>query len=389
MCPWARFDDEFPDHPKVLAAGPLAAWLHVCAICYACRYLTDGFIPHGQVRRLADVEDPTLLVGRLVSSGLWEVVPGGYRVHDFLEYQPAKAGVEHERELTKKRTAEWRARQESKRNGVRDDVRDAVGDDVTHGVRNGIRTGAPARPGPAHPGPYPGPARTGVLHPNPPPGAEAGIFPLDVIERLSRLPTNLNAEAFHQATAAALVALGFDCEVEVTVADRGDGHAGRLDLVAERDGLRIALELDDRTPRAKSLAKLAGALDCQLRAVVLRCPADGPLPDVGRSLVVIGAGRWDQRAQRSSEGETEPSLTPATDDDVALWERARDVLTLGWLPSNVEKVRAFEVLGRGADGGLRLRAPPWARDAVSPHQVRAALINAGDAAGKHAQIVTG
>jgi hypothetical protein len=259
MSPWARFDDEFPDHPKVLAAGPLAAWLHVCAICYACRYLTDGFIPTGQVRRLADVEDPTLLVGRLVSSGLWEVVPGGYRVHDFLEYQPAKAGVEHERELTKKRTAEWRARQESKRNGVRDDVRDAVGDGVTHGVthgvRHGIRTGAPARPIPAHI-----PDRPGDTPPPLPPSPQAG------------------------------------------------------------------------------------------------------------------------------KGE---ALTEATDDDLELWERARDALTDGWLPSNVEKLRAFEVLGRDGSGGLVLRAPPWAGAAVSPHQVRAALVNAGDAAGTHAQIVKG
>jgi len=257
MCPWARFDDEFPDHPKVLAAGPLAAWLHVCAICYACRYLTDGFIPTGQVRRLADVEDPTLLVGRLVSSGLWEVVPGGYRVHDFLEYQPAKAGVEHERELQRRRTAEWRERQEAKRNGVRDDVRDAVGDGVTHGIRNGIRTGAPARPGPAR------------LTPDPDPAGSSPPLP--------------------------------------------------------------------------------------------------PSPQAGKGEV----------------------LQPATNDDLKLWERAREVLTLGWLPTNVEKVRAFEVLGRGPDGALLLRAPPEAGAVVSPYQVRAALLEAGDLYGAHAQIVTG
>lgn len=90
---------------------------------------------------------------------------------------------------------------------------------------------------------------------------------------------------------------------------------------------------------------------------------------------------------RTAEGE--PILTGATDDDLALWERARDALTEGWLPANVEKVRGFEVLGRGPDGALLLRAPPWASSAVSPYQVRAALLEAGDAAGAHAQIVTG
>jgi hypothetical protein len=81
-------------------------------------------------------------------------------------------------------------------------------------------------------------------------------------------------------------------------------------------------------------------------------------------------------------------MTAVTEDDVALWTRARDTLTLGWLPANVEKARAFEPLGRGSDGGLRLRAPPWATTAVSPHQVRAALSQAGDAAGSKASIVT-
>jgi len=90
---------------------------------------------------------------------------------------------------------------------------------------------------------------------------------------------------------------------------------------------------------------------------------------------------------RTAEGAD--ALTPTTADDIGLWERARAALTAGWLPTNVEKVRAFELLGRGPDGALRLRAPPWAGAVVSPYQVRAALLEAGDAAGAHAQIVTG
>jgi len=89
---------------------------------------------------------------------------------------------------------------------------------------------------------------------------------------------------------------------------------------------------------------------------------------------------------RTAEGED--GLTPTTADDIALWERARAALTAGWLPANVEKVKAFEVLGRGPDGALRLRAPQWGSSAASPYQVRAALLEAGDAAGAHAQIVT-
>jgi len=100
---WARFDDQYPDHPKVIEAGPLAAWLNVCAICYSSRYLTDGFVPAGQVRKLADLEDAMQLAERLVAAGLWERVPGGFLVHDYLEYNPSREKVNAEREAARRR----------------------------------------------------------------------------------------------------------------------------------------------------------------------------------------------------------------------------------------------------------------------------------------------
>lgn len=88
--PWVKLDDNFPDHPKITQAGPLAGWLFVCGLAYCNRLLTDGYIPAGQVRKLADVDDPLALAGRLVDAGLWEVADGGYRVHDYLDYQPSR-----------------------------------------------------------------------------------------------------------------------------------------------------------------------------------------------------------------------------------------------------------------------------------------------------------
>jgi hypothetical protein len=72
-----------------------------------------------------------------------------------------------------------------------------------------------------------------------------------------------------------------------------------------------------------------------------------------------------------------------------LWLRALGQITDGMLPSNVEKVAAMSPLGRGPDGGLRLRAPPWADAGRFQGAVRASLVNAGDAAGGKATIVTG
>ena len=89
---WVRLDDQFTDHPKVVAAGPLAAWLYVCGLTYCARHLTDGLIPVAQVRQMA-ASGAGKLAAALVAVGLWEEAPGGYRVHDYLEYNPTRAQV--------------------------------------------------------------------------------------------------------------------------------------------------------------------------------------------------------------------------------------------------------------------------------------------------------
>lgn len=90
---WVRLDDQFPDHPKIVAAGPVAAWLYVCGLAYCARHLTDGFIQTGQLPRLLPVSTVGKLAARLVGVGLWEPAPGGWRVHDYLCYNPTRAAT--------------------------------------------------------------------------------------------------------------------------------------------------------------------------------------------------------------------------------------------------------------------------------------------------------
>ena len=119
--PWVRFDDQFPEHPKVVSVGPLGIALQVAAVCYCNRHLTDGFLPwsaaqsllawefcetpneNGQAKRIkvcvscgmsGDDVDTDYVIGLLISAGIWEEVSGGYRVHDYLDYQLSKAQVE-------------------------------------------------------------------------------------------------------------------------------------------------------------------------------------------------------------------------------------------------------------------------------------------------------
>lgn len=110
---WVRIDDGFSDHPKIVAAGPLGAIIQVRALCYCARHLTDGFIPDGAVSGLvagmdhisissggvpglfdvADEASDLPWCDVMCACALWEKVAGGYRVHDYLDYNPSKSEV--------------------------------------------------------------------------------------------------------------------------------------------------------------------------------------------------------------------------------------------------------------------------------------------------------
>lgn len=92
---WVYLDDQFPDHPKVVAVGDAAAWLFVCGLAYCKRYSTAGRIPKAQVPKLTAQRNAPALAGKLVSapagftSGLWEDGGDHYRVHDYDDWNRA------------------------------------------------------------------------------------------------------------------------------------------------------------------------------------------------------------------------------------------------------------------------------------------------------------
>ena len=107
--PWVRLDESFADHPKVERVGPLAAWLHVTALCYSARHLTDGRIPKAKAVRLADIPDPAEHVAALLSEGMWVEEPDHYVIHDYLDYQPSRESVLAERSAARERMAKKRS----------------------------------------------------------------------------------------------------------------------------------------------------------------------------------------------------------------------------------------------------------------------------------------
>lgn len=88
---WFKVDDSFHDHPKVFDAPDCAVALWTRAGTWAARNLTNGFVPSGMPARLCD--DPDTAVRELVRRGLWKRASGGYRFHDWADFQPSADSV--------------------------------------------------------------------------------------------------------------------------------------------------------------------------------------------------------------------------------------------------------------------------------------------------------
>lgn len=119
--PWVRIDDQFPQHPKVVSVGPLGIAMQVAGLCYANRFLTDGFIPESAVPTFMDFSELDehafngrgdvcwIAVKKLLNAGLWDIADGGYHINNYLDYQPSKRTILKEREAAKLRMGKRRS----------------------------------------------------------------------------------------------------------------------------------------------------------------------------------------------------------------------------------------------------------------------------------------
>ena len=113
---WVRLDDNFADHPKVIALSDTGFRLYIEALCYSNRQLTDGFIPMAVYTKLSKNDEADYLI----EAGLWEEVHGnvispdlltGYQIRSYTEYQPTREKVEEKREQAKERLRKYRESQ--------------------------------------------------------------------------------------------------------------------------------------------------------------------------------------------------------------------------------------------------------------------------------------
>lgn len=120
--PWAQIDDLFADHPKVRALSDAAFRVHVAAICYCNRHLTDGhLVGHDQagLTRLTTAE-LAAAVTELVTAEVWHRTEAGYYLHDFLDWNPTRERRLAEKAASRNRKEKERlSRQESRRDSRR------------------------------------------------------------------------------------------------------------------------------------------------------------------------------------------------------------------------------------------------------------------------------
>jgi hypothetical protein len=86
-----KLDDNLPLNPKVRRVSVAARWSYVASICYAGNSRTDGYVPCGA---LSLVDGTQRIASELVSAGLWETAPDGWRIHDYLKHNRSKEKVE-------------------------------------------------------------------------------------------------------------------------------------------------------------------------------------------------------------------------------------------------------------------------------------------------------
>jgi len=114
-------DDKLPRHPKILRAGAMlgrngpaqALAMFLEGLSYAREHLTDGVIPDRFVASSLLVECPLdvakVLVDRRIR--LWHRIRGGYRIHDYHDWNRKAAEIREKREKERQKKARQRASQ--------------------------------------------------------------------------------------------------------------------------------------------------------------------------------------------------------------------------------------------------------------------------------------
>lgn len=96
---WAKLDDRFWMHPKIVHAGNESAGVFCRCLSYCGAYLTDGRVPATVALSIAGGKRT---LDAVVAAELLEQLPSGdFYVRDYSHYNPLRDVVEAKREARK------------------------------------------------------------------------------------------------------------------------------------------------------------------------------------------------------------------------------------------------------------------------------------------------
>ena len=114
-----RIADTIATHPKFMKAGELigtptgraeALALYVAAVGYARHFMTDGRIPKDFAMQTGLVSDSEKIANALTHRNvkLWHKAPGGYRIHDFHDWNDKASAIKDKRRAEAARVRSYR-----------------------------------------------------------------------------------------------------------------------------------------------------------------------------------------------------------------------------------------------------------------------------------------
>ena len=118
--PWFKVDDTFGFHHKAVMAGNSAVGLWCRAGSACMQQLTDGFVADHMLPVLGGKPKDA---AALVATGLWVTVPGGWRFHQWDDFQPTAEQVKADRRAAADR--QRRAREKARHRAVEKALQEA------------------------------------------------------------------------------------------------------------------------------------------------------------------------------------------------------------------------------------------------------------------------
>lgn len=141
---WVKLDDHFDENPKLEGISLRAFRAYVFSLTYSARNLTDGYISgRVSIHLVGNYGDRAGVELELVDRGLWDAIPGGFRVHDYLAYNPSKQDVLARREVERERKSRYRSRRDNG-DASRRDVTSPDPTPIPKGDRGGLQPVPPA-----------------------------------------------------------------------------------------------------------------------------------------------------------------------------------------------------------------------------------------------------